>query len=62
MHGRAAALGPSQGLVAGDLPALVAELLSDASRWATDVGWAMAMAEGAPVRLVARSRRTRTPR
>jgi len=28
VHGRAAALGPSQGLVAGDLPALVAELLS----------------------------------
>ena len=30
VHGRAAALGPSQGLVAGDLPALVSELLSDA--------------------------------
>ncbi len=29
VHGAAAALGPSQGLVAGDLPALVAELLSD---------------------------------
>jgi hydroxyethylthiazole kinase-like uncharacterized protein yjeF len=29
VHGRAAALGPSQGLVAGDLPALVAELLSE---------------------------------
>lgn len=31
VHGRAAALGPSQGLVAGDLPALVAELLSQAN-------------------------------
>jgi ADP-dependent NAD(P)H-hydrate dehydratase / NAD(P)H-hydrate epimerase len=29
VHGRAAALGPSQGLVAGDLPPLVAELLSE---------------------------------
>jgi NAD(P)H-hydrate repair Nnr-like enzyme with NAD(P)H-hydrate dehydratase domain len=28
VHGRAAALGPVEGLVAGDLPALVAELLS----------------------------------
>ncbi len=29
VHGRAAALGPAQGLVAGDLPGLVAALLSD---------------------------------
>ena len=29
VHGRAAALGPSQGLVAGDLPALVAAFLSE---------------------------------
>jgi hydroxyethylthiazole kinase-like uncharacterized protein yjeF len=29
VHGRAASLGPSQGLVAGDLPDLVAELLSE---------------------------------
>ena len=29
VHGRAASLGPSQGLVAGDLPDLVAALLSE---------------------------------
>jgi hydroxyethylthiazole kinase-like uncharacterized protein yjeF len=29
VHGRAASLGPAQGLVAGDLPGLVAELLSE---------------------------------
>jgi ADP-dependent NAD(P)H-hydrate dehydratase / NAD(P)H-hydrate epimerase len=29
VHGRAASLGPAQGLVAGDLPDLVAELLTD---------------------------------
>jgi hypothetical protein len=29
VHGRAAALGPEEGLVAGDLPELVAELLSE---------------------------------
>ena len=29
VHGRAASLGPSEGLVAGDLPGLVAELLSE---------------------------------
>jgi NAD(P)H-hydrate epimerase len=29
VHGRAASLGPSQGLVSGDLPGLVAELLSE---------------------------------
>ena len=29
VHGRAAALGPPEGLVAGDLPALVARVLSD---------------------------------
>ena len=32
VHGRAAALGPAEGLVAGDLPALVAELLSTWAR------------------------------
>ena len=32
VHGRAASLGPSQGLVAGDLPELVAELLSEDAR------------------------------
>ncbi len=31
VHGRAASLGPAQGLVAGDLPALVARVLSEAS-------------------------------
>ena len=30
VHGRAASLGPAQGLVAGDLPALVAAFLSEA--------------------------------
>ena len=29
VHGRAASLGPAQGLVAGDLPDLVAEFLSE---------------------------------
>ncbi len=29
VHGRAASLGPAQGLVAGDLPALVAAFLSE---------------------------------
>jgi hypothetical protein len=30
VHGRAARLGPSEGLVAGDLPDLIAEWLSNA--------------------------------
>jgi hypothetical protein len=30
VHGRAASLGPDEGLVAGDLPALVGRLLSGA--------------------------------
>jgi len=29
VHGRAASLGPAQGLVAGDLPDLVADLLTE---------------------------------
>jgi ADP-dependent NAD(P)H-hydrate dehydratase / NAD(P)H-hydrate epimerase len=29
LHGRAASLGPSEGLVAGDLPGLLSQLLSD---------------------------------
>jgi hydroxyethylthiazole kinase-like uncharacterized protein yjeF len=36
VHGRAAGLGPDQGLVAGDLPALVAQFLSDLSERSDD--------------------------
>ena len=40
VHGRAASLGPSQGLVAGDLPGLVARVLSamDPARQDRDAG------------------------
>ena len=37
VHGRAATLGPAEGLVAGDLPALVAELLSELGPESEDV-------------------------
>jgi hydroxyethylthiazole kinase-like uncharacterized protein yjeF len=37
VHGRAAALGPAEGLVAGDLPDLVAELLSELGPESEDV-------------------------
>jgi NAD(P)H-hydrate repair Nnr-like enzyme with NAD(P)H-hydrate dehydratase domain len=37
-HGRAASLGPSQGLVSGDLPGLLAELLSSLSEAGTGDG------------------------
>jgi hydroxyethylthiazole kinase-like uncharacterized protein yjeF len=37
VHGRAAALGPAEGLVAGDLPELVAELLSELGPESEDV-------------------------
>ena len=54
VHGRAAALGPAEGLVAGDLPELVAELLSELGPEAASEQMAeTAVAEGAPVRLVA---------
>ncbi len=32
VHGRAASLGPTEGLVAGDLPGLVGEFLSEVAR------------------------------
>ena len=53
VHGRAAALGPEEGLVAGDLPDLVAELLSELGPEAASDRRETAVAEGAPVRLVA---------
>ena len=60
VHGRAASLGPSQGLVAGDLPGLVAGLLSaaDPGRPSRDAGDARARRCG----WWPRSRPTRTPR
>ena len=52
VHGRAAQLGPPEGLVAGDLPTLVARVLS-ALEDGSDRAARVAVAEGAPMRLVA---------